>query len=57
VETVEEFLARGGKIDKIPQGASGEMRFNAPLRERISRQKKRSWNRRTERLQKEDKQA
>jgi hypothetical protein len=57
METVEEFLARGGKIDKIPQGESGEWRFNAPLRERISRQKKRSWNRRTERLQKEDKQA
>ena len=50
METVEEFLARGGKIEKIPQGESGELRFNAPLRERISRQKKRSWNKRTERL-------
>jgi hypothetical protein len=50
VETVEQFLARGGQIERVPQGKSGEWRFNAPLTERISRQKKRSWNRRTERL-------
>ncbi len=50
METVEQFLARGGQIEQVPQGKSGEWRFNAPLTERISRQKKRSWNKRKDRL-------
>lgn len=56
METVEQFLARGGKIDKIPQGVSGEWRFNGPLKSRIKAQKKATWNARTERLQKQGKQ-
>lgn len=50
METVEQFLARGGKIEKIPQGQSGEWRFNGPLKSRIKAQKKLTWNARTERL-------
>lgn len=46
VETVEEFLARGGKIQKIEQGMSGEaiLKFNnIPLDERIRAQKKKTY--------------
>ena len=41
-ETVEEYLARGGQIQEIPRGVSGEWenRFNAPLKERNERLKK-----------------
>jgi hypothetical protein len=53
VETTEQFLARGGKIEEVPQGKSGEWQANAPLTERISRQKKRAWNRRKDRLHKQ----
>ena len=42
IESVEEFLARGGQIQEIPRGVSGEWenRFNAPLKERNERLKK-----------------
>lgn len=53
METIEQFLARGGKIEEVPQGKSGEWQANAPLTERISRQKKRAWNRRKDRLHKQ----
>ena len=46
VETVEEFLARGGEIQKIEQGMSGEaiLKFNnIPLDERIRAQKKKTY--------------
>ena len=41
-ESVEEYLARGGQIQEIPIGVSGEWenRFNAPLKERNERLKK-----------------
>ena len=41
-ESVEQYLARGGQIQEIPKGVSGEWagRFNAPLRERQQRLKK-----------------
>lgn len=45
-ETVEEFLARGGKIQKIEQGESGDpaLKFNnIPLDERIRAQKKKTY--------------
>lgn len=56
METVEQFLRRGGVIQKIPQGQSGEWRFNGPLKSRIKAQKKLTWEARTERLQKQAKQ-
>jgi hypothetical protein len=44
VETTEEFLARGGKIEKIPDGVSGEpIRFNTRLKDRISEQKRKTY--------------
>lgn len=44
METIEEFLKRGGKIDKIPQGLSGEpLRFNTPLKNRIADQKRKTY--------------
>ena len=45
METVEEFLARGGKIQKIEQGESGDMslKFNHSLKDRIRRQKEKTW--------------
>ena len=44
METVEQFLARGGKIDKIPEGVSGEpIRFNTRLKDRISEQKRKTY--------------
>ena len=55
VETVEEFLRRGGVIEQIPQGKSGEWRFNGPLKSRIKKQKKLTWEARSQRLQKEGK--
>ena len=45
-ETVEEFLARGGKIQKIEQGESGDpaLKFNnIPLDQRIRAQKKKTY--------------
>ena len=45
-ETVEEFLARGGKIQKIKTGQSGDaaLKFNnIPLDERIRAQKKKTY--------------
>ena len=45
-ESVEEFMARGGKIQKIPQGESGDpmLKFNnVPLSERIARQKAKTY--------------
>ena len=54
METVEEFLARGGKISKIPQGVSGEpIRFNTPLKNRIKRQKEKTWEVARKRLHKQ----
>ena len=55
METVEELLKRGGKISKIPQGVSGEWRFNGPLKDRINAQKKATWNARSEHLRKQGK--
>ena len=46
IETVEEFLARGGKIQKIETGESGDpaLKFNnIPLDERIRAQKKKTY--------------
>ena len=44
METVEQFLARGGKIDKIPEGVSGEpIRFNTRLKDRIADQKRKTY--------------
>ena len=46
VETVEEFLARGGEIQRIETGMSGEaiLKFNnIPLDERIRAQKKKTY--------------
>jgi len=55
-ESVEEFLARGGKIQKIEQGQSGDpaLRFNCPLKERIKRQKEKTWEVARKRLHKQD---
>ena len=44
METVEEFLKRGGKIEKIPEGLSGEpIKFNTPLKNRIADQKRKTY--------------
>lgn len=46
VESVEEFLARGGEIQKVEQGVSGDpaLKFNnIPLDERIRAQKKKTY--------------
>ena len=45
IETVEEFLARGGKVEEIPRGQSGEWtsRFNRPLKERVAAMNKATW--------------
>ena len=45
IETVEQFLARGGKIQKIERGVSGDMsvRFNHKLRDRIRTQKRKTY--------------
>ena len=45
-ETVEEFLARGGKIQKVETGESGDpaLKFNnIPLDERIRAQKRKTY--------------
>lgn len=56
VETVDEFLARGGKIQKIEQGQSGDMslKFNHKLKDRIKRQKEKTWELARKRLHKQD---
>ena len=56
IETVEEFLRRGGKIQKIPQGESGDMslKFNHRLKDRIRRQKEKTWEVARKRLHKQD---
>ena len=55
-ESVEEFLRRGGKIQKIEQGESGDasLRFNRPLKERIRAQKEKTWEVARKRLHKQD---
>ena len=55
-ESVEEFLARGGKIQKVEQGQSGDptLKFNnIPLDERIRAQKKKTYLAAQKRLQKQ----
>lgn len=49
-------MARGGKIQKIEQGQSGDpaLRFNCPLKERIKRQKEKTWEVARKRLHKQD---
>lgn len=45
-ETVEEFIARGGEIQEIPQGVSGDpmLKFNnVTLAERIAIQKRKTY--------------
>ena len=44
-ETVEEYLARGGRVQEIPKGQSGEWdgRFNRPLKDRIQAINKSTW--------------
>ena len=45
-ETVEEYLARGGQIQKIEQGISGDpmLKFNnVTLEQRIAMQKRRTY--------------
>ena len=56
IETVEEFLARGGKIQKIEQGQSGDMslKFNHKLKDRIKRQKEKTWEVARKRLHKQE---
>ena len=56
-ESVEEFLARGGKIQKIEQGQSGDpaLKFNnIPLDERIRAQKKKTFLASRKRLHKQE---
>lgn len=46
IETVEQFLARGGVIQEIEQGVSGDMSLkfnNVPLEERIRAQKRKTY--------------
>ena len=56
IETVEEFLRRGGKIQKIPQAETGDMslKFNHRLKDRIRRQKEKTWEVARKRLHKQD---
>jgi|SaaInlStandDraft_1057018.scaffolds.fasta_scaffold574143_1 hypothetical protein len=56
IETVAEFLARGGRIQKIQTGQSGdpELKFNHKLRDRIKRQKEKTWEVARKRLHKQD---
>ena len=56
IETVEQFLARGGKIQKIETGQSGDMslKFNHKLKDRIKRQKEKTWEVARKRLHKQD---
>jgi hypothetical protein len=45
-ESVEEYLARGGVIQEIPQGVSGDpwLKFNnVPLDQRIAMQKRKTY--------------
>ena len=44
-ETVEQYLARGGKVQEIPKGKSGEWtgRFNGPLKERMRAMNAATW--------------
>ena len=45
-ESVEEFLERGGEIQKIPQGVSGDpmLKFNnVPQAQRIAIQKRKTY--------------
>ena len=44
-ETVEEYLARGGKVEEIPKGKSGgwETRFNGPLKDRMRAMNAATW--------------
>ena len=55
-ESVEEFLARGGVIEKVEQGVSGDMslKFNHKLKDRIRRQKEKTWEVARKRLHKQD---
>ena len=45
IETVEEYLARGGKVQEIPKGKSGEWsgRFNGTLKERMRAMNEATW--------------
>ena len=45
IETVEEYLARGGKVQEIPKGKSAEWetRFNRPLKERMRAMNAATW--------------
>ena len=56
IETTEEFLARGGKIQKIETGQSGDMslKFNHKLKDRIKRQKEKTWEVARKRLHNQD---
>ena len=44
-ETVEEYLARGGRVQEIPKGKSGEWsgRFNGTLKERMRAMNEATW--------------
>ena len=44
-ESVEQYLARGGKVQEIPKGQSGgwENRFNGPLKERMRAMNASTW--------------
>ena len=55
-ETIEQFLARGGQIQKIEQGKSGDMslKFNHKLKDRIKRQKEKTWEVARKRLRNQD---
>ena len=45
IETVDEYLARGGKVQKIPRGKSADWdgRFNRPLKQRVKAMNKATW--------------
>jgi hypothetical protein len=44
-ESVEEFLARGGKVEEIPKGKSADWdgRFNRPLKDRVKAMNAATW--------------
>ena len=45
IETVEEYLARGGKVQEIPKGKSADWdgRFNRPLKDRVKAMNAATW--------------
>ena len=45
IETVEEYLARGGKVQEIPKGKSADWdgRFNRPLKDRVKAMNASTW--------------